>query len=72
MQPETFPEHPLDAVAHDCRSEFFGDGHADTPRFIGRTKACKHDEMLGKETATLIIAECEVGSPEQSMPTRPG
>ena len=72
MQPETFPEHPLDAIAHDCRSDFFGDGHTDAPRFIGRTQTRKHDEVFGKKTATLIITEREVGSPEQSMPTRPG
>ena len=64
MQPETFPEHPLDAIPHD--------GHPDAPRFVGRTKAYKHHEVLGKKTATLIITEREVGSPEQSMPTGPG
>lgn len=72
MQPETFPEHPLDAIPHDCRSDFPGNGHADTPGIIGRTKAHKHDKVLGKKTATLIITEREVRSPEQSMPTRPG
>ena len=72
MQPETFPEHTFDTVPHDCRPDFLGDGSADTPRFVGCTKAHKHNEVFGKETATLIIAECEVGPPEQSVPTRPG
>ena len=72
MQPETFPEHPLDAIPHDCRSDLLGDGHPDAPRFVGRTKAYKHHEVLGKKSATLIITEREVGSPEQSMPTGPG
>ena len=51
--------------------------------FFRRRKACpfaakdapktnKHNEVFGKKTATLIITECEIGPPEQSMPTRPG
>ena len=72
MQPETFPEHPFDTIPHDCRSDFLGDGHTDAPRITGCTKTNKHNEVFGKKTATLIITECEIGPPEQSMPTRPG
>ena len=73
MQPETFPEHPFDAIAHDCRSDFLSNRHSDAPiRFIGRTKTDKHDKVLAEETATFIVAEREIRSPEQSVPTRPG
>ena len=37
MQPETFPEHAFNTISDDCCSDFLGDGHAETPRFIGRT-----------------------------------
>ena len=72
MQPETFPEHSFDTIPHDCCSDFLGDGHTDAPRITGCTKTNKHNEVFGKKTATLIITECEIGPPEQSMPTRPG
>ena len=73
IEANAFPQNALDPVTHDCFPDFFGDGHADSPvQIIGRTKIHKHYKMFGIKTATLIIAEREVGSPEQSVPPRPG
>lgn len=73
IQAKTFPQDTFDPVAHDCLSNFLGDGHADSPlQIIGYTKIHKHHKVFGIKTATLIIAEREVGSPEQSVPPRPG
>ena len=73
VEAKTFPQNTFDPVAHDCFPDFFGDGHTDSPvRIFGCTKMHKHHKMFGIKTATLIIAEREIGSPEQSVPPRPG
>ena len=68
LKSETFPQNTFYTIAHDCCTDFFGDGHTYAPVIRSIVmKIHKHGEVFGMKTATRIITAREVGSPKQSV-----